>query len=196
MNRATNCFAVAADHLFEAAAKLLEKRLIAQQQASVDQRRADDGVVASELHGVARFANARTELQTDVEDALGKRPQQFGDLLAPHDLIEKHQIDVGVGRALPTAVTAQADDREIGPQFVGVRVPACSSVASNSRMMSVSISEASLAETLRAGRAAIVDRADFRATSVQFLLERLQRLADPGTVRHESSSRRCGHSVR
>ena len=150
-----------------------KKRLIAQQQASVNQRRADDGIVASELHGVDRFANARTELQTDVEDALRQRAEQFGDLFTPHRLVEEHQIDVGVWRALPPAVAAQADNGEIRTKFVGFRSGLFERSVEQPHDERID-QRSELRGDLRSRQAAVMDRADFGATSVQLLLERLQ----------------------
>ena len=98
------------DLALEAPRQLLEQRLVAEDQARIEQRGADGDVGARELERLVDGARGVADLEPQV-------PQQVEHVLhhalAPGRLLvgqQEQQIDVGEGREQAAAVAAGGDD--------------------------------------------------------------------------------------
>ena len=103
----------ACDHLaLEALAQPVEGRLVAPQEARLEQAGADPDVGAGKAQALVDRAGRLADLEAQVPQLV---EQELDHLLAVRRAlvgVEEQEVDVGVGRQLAAAVAADRDDRE------------------------------------------------------------------------------------
>ncbi len=98
---------MALEHLLaEAVLKLGIERLVAEDQARVEQRRADGHVGMAEAHALIDVARGVADLEAQIPEQI---EHVLGDALAPSGLLVRQQeekVDVGAGRQQAAAIAA------------------------------------------------------------------------------------------